>query len=199
MELAGGQSAADLHGVAATRTLPFRLARSDQGGFLQWRVGSEQMANQSNAFGTVPVGQESKLANAHEAVWEDMLHVALQELRCREGHQPLFVAACIVLPAKSDLFPSKGNKPVIADGNAMGIAAQIAQYRSGTSHRLIDIDDPAFSMQRVQKCPECLGIFARAGEATEAELALAIGTLQTVEKLASKYDRGIVSFFRSVF
>jgi hypothetical protein len=50
--------------------------------FLRWRVGSKQVADESNAFRTVSVGQVSKLADADEAVWENVLHVTSQELRC---------------------------------------------------------------------------------------------------------------------
>src|SRR3954468_16081659 len=79
----------------------------------------------------MPVGEEAELTNADEAVWKDMLHVAPQELRCRERNQALLVSVCIVLPAESDLLPIERNEPVIADGNAMRIAAQIAEHRFG--------------------------------------------------------------------
>jgi hypothetical protein len=120
-------------------------------------AGKQATADESKALGTVPVGQETKLANAHEAMWKNMLHVAPQELGCRECHQALLIAARIVLPTERDLFPIERNQPVIADGHAMGIAAQIAKHRLGTRHGLFDIDDPAFPIQRLQKCPECLG------------------------------------------
>ena len=94
----------------------------------------------------MPVGKESELANADEAVWENMLHIAPQELRSREVHEALLVSVCIILPAESDLFPIKGNEPVIADGNAMRIAAQIAKYGCWTRHCWLDIDDPVFPM-----------------------------------------------------
>jgi len=74
---------------------------------------------------------------------------------------------------------------VIADGNAMGIAAQIAKHRRWTCHRLLDIDDPVFLVQRLKKSPECLGIFQRPGGAAEAELVSAIGPFQSVEELAT--------------
>ena len=44
--------------------------------FLRLRFGSKQLTDQSKALGAVPVGKESKLANADEAVWKNMLHVA---------------------------------------------------------------------------------------------------------------------------
>ena len=75
---------------------------------------------------------------------------------------------------------------MIADGNAMGIAAQIAKHRCWTRHRLLDIDDPVFPMQRLKKSPECLGIFQRPGGTAEAELVSAIGPFQSVEDLATK-------------
>ena len=36
----------------------------------------QQLANENKAVRAVPVGQESELANAHEPVWKNMLHVA---------------------------------------------------------------------------------------------------------------------------
>jgi len=124
--------------------------------------------------------------NAYEALWKNMLHVAPQELGGRECHQALFVSACIVLPTESDLFLIKRNEPVIADRDAMGIAAQIAEGRCWTSHRLLDIDDPAFPTQRLNKRPECLGIFQRPGGAAQAEFVSAVCPFQSVEKLATK-------------
>jgi hypothetical protein len=47
------------------------------------------MTDQSNILRAVPVGEESKLTNADEAVRPNMLHVASQELRYRECHKAL--------------------------------------------------------------------------------------------------------------
>src|SRR3569833_2047522 len=116
-----------------------------------------------------------------------MLHVASQELRCRKCHQALLVAACIVLPAESDLFPIERNEPVIADGNPMCIATQIAKHRFGARHGWFDVDDPFFPMQRLKKIPESFGIFQWAGCTAEPELAPTIRTLESVEKLAAEH------------
>ena len=75
---------------------------------------------------------------------------------------------------------------MIADGNAMGIAAQIAKLRLGTRHGLFDIDDPVFPMQRLQKGPEYLGIFEWPGRAAETQPTPAIRPLESVEKLATE-------------
>src|SRR5689334_21674555 len=115
-----------------------------------------------------------------------MLHVTPQELRCRECHQALFVSACIVLPTESDLFPVERNEPVIADGNTMGIAAQIAKHRFWAHNGLFDVDDPVFSMQRLKKGPEYLGIFEWPGRAAETQPTPAIRTLESVENLAAE-------------
>src|SRR3954471_17915849 len=68
----------------------------------------------------------------------------------------------------------------------MGIAAQVAKHRCWTSHRLLDIDNPVFPIQRLKKSPECLGIFQRPGGAAEAELVSAISPFQSVENLPRK-------------
>ena len=93
----------------------------------------------------------------------------------------------IVFPTERDLFPIERNGAVIADGNAMGIAAKIAKHTLGTGYRLFDIDDPVFPMQRLQKGPECLGIFEWRGRAAETELVFAIRTLESLEKLAAEH------------
>src|SRR5579863_8980838 len=134
----------------------------------------------------MPVGKESELANADESVWKNMLHVAPQELRSRERHQALLVPVRIVLPAERDLFPIERKEPVIADGNAMRVAAQIAKHRLGTRHGLFDVDDPVSPAERLQKGPECFGIFEWPGRAAESELVPAIRTLESLEKLASE-------------
>ncbi len=134
----------------------------------------------------MPVGEEAELTNADEAVWKNMLHVAPQELRCRERHQALLVSVRIVLPAESDLLPIERNEPVIADGNAMRIAAQIAEHRFWACHRRFNIDDPVFPMQRLKQSPEGFGIFQWGGCTAETELTPTIRPLQSIEKLASK-------------
>ena len=40
---------------------------------------------------------------------------------------------------------------MIADGDAMGIAAQIAKHGCGTRHRLFDIDDPVFPTAEIEE------------------------------------------------
>src|SRR5581483_5642985 len=134
----------------------------------------------------MPVGKESKLANTDEAVWENMLHVAPQELRCRECHDALLVSVCIILLAECDLFPIEGNEPVIADGNTMGITPQIAKHWFRSRHRWLDIDDPVFPMQGLKKSPEDVGIFQWRGRTAETELVPTIRTLESLEKLASE-------------
>jgi hypothetical protein len=55
-----------------------------------------------------------------------------------------------------------------------------------TRHRLFDIDDPVFPTQGLKESPECLGIFQCPGCSAEAEFVSAIGTPQSIEKLAAK-------------
>ena len=48
----------------------------------------------------------------------------------------------IVLPAKGDALLVEVQQAMIGDGHAMGVAAEIAQHRQGTTEGLLGIDDP---------------------------------------------------------
>lgn len=58
-----------------------------------------------------------------------MLDEASQELFGTESHQPLLVAASVIFPAKRDLVTFVSDQPMVANGNAMSVAAEIAEDR----------------------------------------------------------------------
>jgi len=51
---------------------------------------------------------------------------ASQELLNGKRHQALFVFVRRIPPAKRDLAIGQGNEPVIGDGDAVGVGAEIA-------------------------------------------------------------------------
>ena len=60
-----------------------------------------------------------------------MLDEASQELFGTERHQPLLGAASVISPAKGDLVTFVSDDPMVADGNAMSVTAEIAEDRRG--------------------------------------------------------------------
>jgi len=52
---------------------------------------------------------------------------------------------CIILPAEGDVIILEGDKTVVGDGDAMGIASQITQHMMGTAEGGLGIDDPVLA------------------------------------------------------
>jgi len=48
----------------------------------------------------------------------------------------------IIFPAEGDLVVVEGNEAVVGDGDAMGVAAEIAEHVMGTAERWFGIDHP---------------------------------------------------------
>src|SRR5215469_6777684 len=101
-------------------------------------------------------------------------------------NQLLFVAVGRVAPAKSDLVICKRDQPMVGDGHAMGVAAQIFEYMLWTTERRFRVDDPVFSKQRSEPSSEGLRLSEEFQVSLEVELAVTEGLLETGDKLATE-------------
>ena len=82
------------------------------------------------------------MADANEASGQHMLAEAAQELACGERHDALLVAMCIVFPSEAYVVTIEAEQAPIADGDAVGVAAEIAQHANGISECRLGIDHP---------------------------------------------------------
>jgi hypothetical protein len=57
----------------------------------------------------------------------------------------------IILPAKSNLVVLESDEAMVSDGDAMGIAAEIAEDMMGASKRRFGVDDPLLAVQGAQE------------------------------------------------
>ena len=76
-----------------------------------------------------------------------MQQEAAQELIDRQSHQPLLVAVSGVAPAEGDVAVGESNEPVVGDGDAMGVGAEIAQHMFGAAEGPLGVDDPVVAEQ----------------------------------------------------
>jgi hypothetical protein len=102
------------------------------------------------------VSQEPKLPNANEAARKYMLDEASQELFGAERHQPLLVAASVISPAKGDLVTFVSDDPMVADSNAMSVAAEIAEDCPRAAQGGFGVDHPVLATEFLHKCCELL-------------------------------------------
>lgn len=115
-------------------------------------VRSELLASERDESSPACVGEVAEVADAHEASGQYMLAEAAQELACGERHDSLLVAVGVVLPSEADALTVEAEQALIADGNTMGIAAEVAQHANGISERRLGIDNPVVLEQRAHEC-----------------------------------------------
>lgn len=133
------------------------------------------------------IGQKTILANADEAARQDVLGEAPQEFGDAQGHLALFAAMGIVLPAEGDVLAVKRQKPMIADGNPMCVAAEITKHLSWPAESWLGIDYPVLSEYGAQKRCELFGDRQTGDPAMEAEFLLPISSPQPRHKLSAKH------------
>ena len=62
----------------------------------------------------------------------------------------------VVLAAEGDLVILEGDEAMVGDGDAMGIAGEIAENMMGTAEGWLGIDDPVLTEQGAQESTEGL-------------------------------------------
>jgi hypothetical protein len=60
----------------------------------------------------------------------------------------------IVFPAEGDLVVLEGDEAMVGDGDAMGVAAEIAEDVMGATEGWFNIDDPWLTEQGAQESAE---------------------------------------------
>ena len=95
-----------------------------------------------------------------------------QELLRGECHLSLFIAVGIVFPAKGNLVMLEGEQAVVGDGDAMGVAGEIAQHMMGSTEGWLGVDDPLLTEQGTQEGAEDFLILQGLENSAELELAL---------------------------
>ena len=64
------------------------------------------------------------------------------------------ISVGIIFPAEGDLIVGESDEAMVGDGDAMGIAGEIAEEVMGTAEGWFGIDDPWLTEQGAQKSAE---------------------------------------------
>ena len=104
----------------------------------------EQLAGSRDVVGAPGAGEQAVVADAVEAVRQDVDEEAADELACGEGHHlgPLAALGAIVLPLEGDALAVERDEAAVGDGDAVGVAGEVGQNRLGSSERTLAVDDP---------------------------------------------------------
>ena len=112
----------------------------------------EQLADTRDVVGAGWAGQQAIVTDAVEALWQHMHQKAADELVGIERHHPVSLATfeAVILPFESDAFVIERDQTAVGDGDAMGIAREIAQYFRGSPEWTFGVDHPVTVTQRRQ-------------------------------------------------
>jgi hypothetical protein len=129
-------------GVAPGQTLIQILPGFAVGMVRLWGCGCvEEQACSRDQARAGAVGLKSEVSDPDETSWQHMEEESLYEVRGLEG-EPLRGAALSISIAKGHLTVLEGEEAFVADGDAVGVAAQVAQHLCGTGQRRLGVDDP---------------------------------------------------------
>ena len=64
------------------------------------------------------------------------------------------ICVSIISPAEGDLVVLEGDEAMVGDGDAMGVAGEIAENMMGTAEGWLGIDDPVLTEQGAQESTE---------------------------------------------
>ena len=92
----------------------------------------------------------------------------------------------IIFPAEGNLIVGEGDEAMVGDGDAMGVAGEIAEEMMGTAEGWFGIDDPWLTEQGAQESAEGFLVFQRTKRTGEDQLALLKSSLESGDELATE-------------
>ena len=104
----------------------------------------EQFAGESQVFGASAIGKEPIVADAVEALGQDVEQEASDELVGIERHDLLAVSSFgpVILPFEGDALIVETDQTTVRDGNPVGIARDIGEHRLGAGEGALCVDHP---------------------------------------------------------
>jgi hypothetical protein len=110
----------------------------------RWRRGCgsvEEFTSKDETVGLDAVGEEAEMAHANEAPGDDVTQKAPDEFQAAQGQGLSAAAVSAILVAESDLVQVMSDDAFVADGDSMGVAAEVAQDLFGSGHGGLGIDN----------------------------------------------------------
>ena len=108
------------------------------------RRGSQQLARPRQAAGPVGRGVKAVVADADEALGQDVKQVAAEKFRAGQGDAPGAGGGGAGADGEGDRLRADGDQAMVGEANAVGVAAEVAEERSRTPEGPFGEDDPAF-------------------------------------------------------
>jgi len=127
------------------------------------------------------------MPDANEASGQYMQQKAAEELLDGQVHPPLLVLVCGVTPSECNLSIRHRDQSVIGDGDAMRIAAEVAQNVLRSSEWPFAVDDPFLAVCLPNQLREHPRPSERRQVAVKLQPADLESLLQSLSKLGAEY------------
>lgn len=186
----------DAHGTAATGAW---LAQGERGDLKLWLrngdlfrlLDAEQGADLGDVGLAGRAGQQAVMADAVEAVGQDVDQEPADELGRGQPHDPRAVAALdpVILPAERHGIGIRADQAAVGDRDPVRVSAQIGQHGLGSAEGRFGIDHPFGFAERGEPGAEGVraGQLGEIGE--EGQLTGPVQIPQPVQKQASEQPR----------
>src|SRR6266481_8888561 len=129
-----------LFGLSACRSLG--VGRLDGVDRDEWHC--EQLADTGDILGAGLAGEQTVVADAMKALWQYMHQEAADELGGIERHHLVSPGAfaAVILPLEGDAVVIERDQAAVGDGDAVGVAREIAQHFFWSPERSFAVDHP---------------------------------------------------------
>jgi hypothetical protein len=151
-----------------------------------WRLAGKLLTSEREESGTVSAGEITEVANADEASGQHMLTEATQELCRGKRHDALLISVRVVFPSEAYRATIEAEQALVADGDAVGIAAEVFQHMSGSAEGRLGINHPFFVFEGSQELGEGAGVAQRFQLSKKLQGASGVSLLESLQYEASK-------------
>ena len=134
----------------------------------------------------MPIGKISEVADAYEALREQVEQETTQELFSWEFHLAFYVSMGAISPAECDIPIPKRNQAMVGNGHSMRVAAEISENIFRTTERSFTVNDPFVSEELTDKAVKCLRVGKMLQFAMEADFAFGESVFESCPEFPSK-------------
>jgi hypothetical protein len=144
------------------------------------RFRRKKLLAQRKQDATAPGSEEAEVPDTDESARQNVQQKAAQEFIGRQRQEAAFVFVSGVAPAERDLILHEGNEPVIGNGNAMGVGAEVAKNLIGAAERRFAVGYPVPCIELADQTAEEFGLSQTAKQTMELELP---GSMRLLERI----------------
>ena len=121
-----------------------------------WDWSVEERACEGEAPGLHSVGEDSEVADPDESLGHDMAQPAIDEFRSSQSHGLSLATVLAVLVVKGHPAILVSDDSLVADGDSMRVAAEIAKDLLGSGHGRLGVDNEILGRGATQEEASCV-------------------------------------------